>query len=123
MSLIMELRLANQTPLRGMGISVPNVMIVNCPPFSPQLYRKWRREVKLWADAQAGKTVPQITPKLITTVPLAVKMEALTYMEETEKGPRSRDIPVGVLACRVAVSGKLIPENRGYGYRNSLNSR
>ena len=74
------------------GMSVPNAMIDNCPAFTPQSYQQWRREIKLWLGAQAGASITQLLSKIIMVLPLAVKMDAMTYMEETENHPHSREM-------------------------------
>ena len=78
-------------PLVGMQFAIPNAVIDSCPPSAPQGYQQWRREIRLWMGAQAGATTTQLMSKIIMTLPLAVKMDALTYMEVTEKVPQSRD--------------------------------
>ena len=80
------------THLPHAGVTVPNAMIDNCPAFAPQGYQQWRREAKLWMGAQAGATITQLMSKLIMILPLSVKMDAMTYMEETERTPQSRDM-------------------------------
>ena len=66
-------------------------MIDNCPTFAPNGYQQMRREVKLWVGAQSGATITQLLSKLIMILPVSVRSDALTYMEETEKAPQSRD--------------------------------
>ena len=78
--------------MMGFGITIPNAMIENCPPFAPQGYQQWRREMRLWKSAQAGATTTQLMAKIITVLPLSIKMDALSYMEETEACPESRDL-------------------------------
>ena len=75
-----------------MGISVPNITIGNFRPLAPQRYPQWRREIELLTGAQVGDTAKLVTSKLITTLPLAVKMDALSYMEAPEGAPGSRDM-------------------------------
>ena len=70
----------------------PNMMIDPCPPFTPNMYQNWKREVKLWVAGQPGATVTQILAKLIHVLPLATKTEALTYMESTERCPEGRTV-------------------------------
>ena len=72
--------------------TVPNAMIDACPAFMPQSYQQWRREVKLWVAAQAGATIAQLLAKMISCLPMSVRMGAMTYMEETESHPRKREM-------------------------------
>ena len=70
----------------------PNMMIDPCPPFTPNMFQNWKREVKLWVAGQPGATVTQILAKLIHVLPLSTKTEALTYMESTEQCPEKRTV-------------------------------
>ena len=79
------------SPLAGNTVfSVPNAMIGACPAFTPQRYQQWRREVELWAAAQAGATITQIMAKMISILPMSVWADAMTYMEETASQPQLR---------------------------------
>ena len=104
------------------GMSDPNVTSGNCPEFDPQAYPQWRREVKFWLGAQAGDSVTQLLSKLIATLPMAVKMEAMTYMAETENAPQSRDMQrvSDLLDTRY---GKRTRRNHGFGCRSLRNSK
>ena len=70
----------------------PNMMLDPCPPFTPNMYQNWKREIKLWIAGQPGATVTQILAKLIRVMPLSTKAEALMYMESTERSPESRSV-------------------------------
>ena len=119
------------TPPRGLespinaqsyhGLALSNVMIDDCPAFTPQGYQQWRREVKLWLGAQAGATATQLLSKLIMKLPLAIKMDAMTYMEETELNPQSRNMQ-RIFDLLDERYGKPILENHGCGYHSLQNS-
>ena len=70
----------------------PNMVIDSCPTFTPSTYQNWKREVKLWIAGQPGATITQLLAKLIHVLPLAVKTEALLYMDQTEKNPGERTV-------------------------------
>ena len=70
----------------------PNMMIDPCPPFTPNTFQNWKREVKLWVAGMPGATTTQVLAKLIHAMPLSTKTEALLYMESTEKQPESRSV-------------------------------
>ena len=63
-----------------------------CPAPTPATYPQWKREVKLWADAQNGATETQILPKVISIIPQPAKVTGLTYMERTEFAPETRKL-------------------------------
>ena len=48
---------------------LPNGVIDSRPNFTPNLYRNWRREVKLWKSAQIGANLTQLISKMVATLP------------------------------------------------------
>ena len=73
-------------------VGFPNMVVDNCPGFTPITFQNWKREIKLRIAGQPGATVTQLLAKLIHVLPLAVKTEALIYMENTEQTPEQRSI-------------------------------
>ena len=81
-----------ESPMVGNTMfTVPNAVIDARPAFTPHGYHQWRREVKLWIAAQAGATITQLMDKMISCLPMSVRMDAMTYMEQTESKPHTRD--------------------------------
>ena len=78
------------TPIPCMGF--PNMVVDACPSFTPNTFQNWKREIKLWIAGQPGASTTQLLAKLIHVLPLAVKTEALLYMDQTERQPDERSI-------------------------------
>ena len=62
------------------------------PVLTQNTFQNWKREIKLVGAGQPGASATQLLAKMIHILPLAVKTEALIYMEQTERNPTSRSI-------------------------------
>ena len=71
---------------------LPNGMIDSCPGFTPNTFQNWLREVKLWKAAQVGANPTQLISKIVTVLPLNIRMEVLAYLESTESNSESRSV-------------------------------
>ena len=71
---------------------LPNGMIDACPGFAPNTFQNWLREVKLWKAAQVGANPTQLISKIVTVLPLNIRMEVLAYLESTESNSESRSV-------------------------------
>ena len=83
----------NSGPIPAPGLLqwlLPNGMIDACPVFTPNTYQNWRRDTKLWRIAQVGASPTQLISKIVTALPLNVRMEIMTYLESTESNIESR---------------------------------
>ena len=80
------------TPMPCLGF--PNMVVDACPAFTPSTFQNWKREIKLWIAGQPGASTTQLLAKLIRVLPLAIKTEALLYMDQTEQCPEGRSIAV-----------------------------
>ena len=55
-------------------------------------FQNWIREIKFRVEGQPGASAARLLGKLIHALPLAVKTDALIYMEQTERDPAGRSI-------------------------------
>ena len=78
------------TPVPRIGF--PNMVVDPIPAFTPNTFQNWKREIKLRISGQPGASTTQLLAKLIHVLPLAVKTEALLYMDQTERQPEERPI-------------------------------
>ena len=71
---------------------LPNGMIDACPSFDPNTFQNWVREVKLWKSAQVGANQTQLISKIVTVLPMNMRMEVLGYLENTESKSETRSV-------------------------------
>ena len=69
---------------------LPNGMIDPCAGFAANLFRNWRRDVKLRRSPQAGASAAKLISKISTTLPANSRMGVLSYIGSTENVPQSR---------------------------------
>ena len=60
------------------------------PPFAPDTYARWKRELESWISAQNGATTTQLMAKVIPVLPASAKVTGLEYMAKPELIPRAR---------------------------------
>ena len=71
-------------PMAATSVGIHSIVVDACPPFTPGSYSNWRREVRLWITSHEGIPITNLLAKLIMILPASIRVDAMTYMEETE---------------------------------------